>query len=142
MPLYFSRPGFAEEDDERWAAATRPCLPLRNRAVSVVTKEEWDQEYEEATRHLWTQPINATAHARSPAYRLPDAAHAVRSLDPEALDALRAALPPEDFIREVCHDARELVIGCAIHVCSPSCWKYHSKGASHICRHNFYHAIY
>ena len=27
----------------------------------------------------------------------------------------------------------------AIHVCSPSCYKYHSKGASHICRHNFYH---
>ena len=34
---------------------------------------------------------------------------------------------------------RELVIGCAVHVCSPSCYKYHSKGASHICRHNCYH---
>ena len=34
---------------------------------------------------------------------------------------------------------RELVIGCAIHVCSASCFKYHSKGSSHICRHNFFH---
>lgn len=41
----------------------------------------------------------------------------------------------------MCYDARDLVIGCAIHNCSPSCWKYHSKGASHICRHNFYHVV-
>ena len=33
------------------------------------------------------------------------------------------------------------MIGCAVHVCSPSCFKYHSKGASHICRHNFFHVV-
>ena len=41
----------------------------------------------------------------------------------------------------MCYDARELVIGCAIHVCSPSGWKYHSRGKAHICRHHFYHVV-
>ena len=41
----------------------------------------------------------------------------------------------------MCHDARELVIGCAVHLCSPSCYKYHSTGKSQICRHNFYHVV-
>ena len=50
-------------------------------------------------------------------------------------------VPSEDWIRNVCYDARDLVIGSAVHVCSPSCWKYHSKGAHHICRHNFYHVV-
>ena len=41
----------------------------------------------------------------------------------------------------MCQDARDLVIGCGIHVCSPSCFKYHSNKASQICRHNFYHRV-
>ena len=50
-------------------------------------------------------------------------------------------MPSEEWLRHLCHDARDLVIGCAIHTCSPSCWKYHSEGASHICRHGFYHVV-
>ena len=59
----------------------------------------------------------------------------------EALRTLREALPSEEYIRELCADARDLVIGCTIHVCSPSCFKYHSDGAHHICRHGFYHIV-
>ena len=57
----------------------------------------------------------------------------------QATQDLRRALPSQDFLRELCADARELVIGCAIHVCSPSCFKYRAAGASQICRHGFYH---
>ena len=56
-------------------------------------------------------------------------------------DGTRRALSSGTFIRDLVKDSRELVIGCAIHVCSPSCYKYHSKGASHICRHGFYHVV-
>ncbi|CAK0841403.1 unnamed protein product, partial [Prorocentrum cordatum] len=43
----------------------------------------------------------------------------------------------------MCRDVRELVIGCGIHVCSPSCYKYHSDRTrgSQICRHNFYNLV-
>ena len=54
---------------------------------------------------------------------------------------LRAAIPPEEWFRQFCHDARDLVIEAEIHVCNPSCWKYHSKGANHICRHGSYHVV-
>ena len=33
------------------------------------------------------------------------------------------------------------MIGCAVHVCNPSCLQCHSKGSSLICRHNFYHVV-
>ena len=54
---------------------------------------------------------------------------------------LRAAIPPEEWFRQFCHDAHDLVIEAEIHVCNPSCWKYHSKGANHICRHGSYHVV-
>ena len=54
---------------------------------------------------------------------------------------VRRALSSSTFIRDLVKDSRELVIGCAIHVCSPSCHKYHSKGGLHICRHGFYHVV-
>eukprot|EP00959_Pyramimonas_sp_CCMP1952_P075502 1578066-Pyramimonas_sp.AAC.1 len=43
----------------------------------------------------------------------------------------------------MCRDVRELVIGCGIHVCSPSCYKYYSDKTrgSQICRHNFYNLV-
>jgi hypothetical protein len=41
-------------------------------------------------------------------------AHEIQSA--EGLQALRAAIPSDEWIRELCYDARELVIGCAIHV--------------------------
>ena len=61
--------------------------------------------------------------------------------DADAERVVREALPSEEFVRAMYHDARVLVIGCAVHLCSPSCFKYHSKGKSHICRHNFYHVV-
>ena len=41
----------------------------------------------------------------------------------------------------MCQDARELTIGCGIHVCSSSCFKYNSKNKRKICRHNFYNRV-
>ena len=48
-------------------------------------------------------------------------------------------MDPQQFAQAMCSDARNLVIGSAIHACTPSCFKYHSNRASLICRHNFYH---
>ena len=59
----------------------------------------------------------------------------------DALRTHREACSSEEYIREFCADARDLVIGCTIHVCSPSCFKYQSDGAHHICRHGFYHIV-
>ena len=38
---------------------------------------------------------------------------------------------------------RDRVIGCAIHLCSDSCFKYNDKKSkkSQICRHNFFHLL-
>ena len=57
------------------------------------------------------------------------------------MQELRAAAPSDEWIRDWCKDLRELVIGAAIRVCSPSCWKYHSQGGNYICRHGFYHVV-
>ena len=56
-------------------------------------------------------------------------------------DVLREAVPSDAFVREVCKDARDLVVGAAIHICSPSCWKYHSSKVTQICRHGFYQIV-
>ena len=56
-------------------------------------------------------------------------------------DVLREALPSDAFIREVCKDARDLVVGAAIHLCFPTYWKYHSSKVTQICRHGFYHVV-
>ena len=102
---------------------------------------------------MWSRSVSTWPSGSFPSYRLgvaslvsnglTDAKHAPRNeqgnLKP--LEELRRALPSEEWLRHLCHDARELVIGCAVHTCSPSCWKYHSKGAAHICRHGFYHVV-
>ena len=36
--------------------------------------------------------------------------------DANAESGLREAVPSEDFVREMCHDARDLVMGCAVHL--------------------------
>ncbi len=108
--------------------AARPHFELRGHDGNIVCDKSWLKANDEASGQLWAQSISSTANGALPAYRLP-------------CHELGAALPSEDFIRAVCHDARELVIGSAIHVCGHSCWKYHSQGASHICRHNFYHVV-
>ncbi|CAK0862670.1 unnamed protein product [Prorocentrum cordatum] len=59
-----------------------------------------------------------------------------------AAGAPAGPLPSDERIGENCRDARELVIGCGIHHCSPSCYKYHSdkKFGSKIGRRFFYNA--
>ena len=142
-PLFFYNCE-GREEEEKWVPAARPLLPLRIGSGEVVDNmAAWAREHDAVTREIWSTPISATASGRLPAYRLADGGRHVRrtQLDHTALGTLHAALPSEDFLRDMCSDARDLVIGCAIHVCSPSCWKYHSNRASHICRHNFYHVI-
>ena len=143
--LFYYVPTNAEE--EAWQTAVRPELVLRNNAGAEVTEEAWNTEHSESDVGLWTKKISDWASGKFPAYRLgerprieglpgdrsPSEGHAAR--------ILREAVPAGDFVREMCHDARELVIGCAVHLCSPSCYKYHSTGKSQICRHNFYHVV-
>lgn len=128
--LYYCRPD-REGCDDQWPAAVRAELPLRNDVGEVVERDEWTAEFAATTRNMRSRPISASASARMPDYRVGQA----------DIDELQRALPSDEFIRELFQDARELVIGCAIHVCSSSCFKYHSRGASHICQHNFYHLV-
>jgi len=147
QPLYFFAPDAKEGD--AWKSATRPSIPLRNRAGEVVDRETWAAEYEEESRGMWARPISRWSSGRCPAYRLGERdrsppTEATACPDPPgegALKVLREAIPADEWLRSFCQDARDLVIGCAIHVCSPSCFKYHSKKGSHICRHGFYHVV-
>ena len=136
VPLFFYRPD--KKDDEVWAEATRADLPLRNDRGALVDRTQWDRECEATSKAFWNTPINKSAAGSLPAYRLPFSGECHSC---EGMEEIRAAVPPDSWFKEMCHDARDLVIGAAIHVCSPSCWKYHSQGANHICRHGFYHVI-
>lgn len=143
--VYYYVPTNTEE--HAWQAATRPNIPLRSMAGEEVTEEAWKTEHREADAGLWTKKISDWASGKFPAYRLGERTRVEglsqeRSPSEANADAvLREALPSADFVREMCHDARDLVIGCAVHLCSPSCFKYHSKRKSQICRHNFYHVV-
>jgi hypothetical protein len=129
--LYYYVPTNTEED--AWQTAHRPHLPLRNDAGEEVTEEAWNTEHRESDAGLWTKKISDWASGKFPAYRLGlrtrvEGLSRERSRsDAKAEAVLREVVPSEDFIREMCHDARDLVIGCAVHLCSPSCFKYHSK---------------
>ena len=120
-----------EKTVSRWQPAFRANLPLRNKEGVIIDRAAWDEDNVKETKGLWARPISAWASGQLPRYRLGD----------EAVQELRRAVPSDEWIKDLFKDARELVIGCAIHVCSPSCYKYHSRGASHICRHNFYHVV-
>ena len=143
--LYYYVPENTEED--AWQTARRPDLPLRNNAGEEVTEEEWKTDHSESDAGLWTKKISEWASGKFPTYRLGERTRVEglsRDHSPPAASiegSVREAVPSEDFLREMCHDARDLVIGCAVHLCSPSCFKYHSKGKSQICRHNFYHVV-
>ena len=140
----------ANNEDDAWQPAIRPDLPLRNDAGDEVSEEAWKIEYDESNANLWSKKISDWASGRIPSYRLGEcvpcnglssAIGAAPSADPDTVCNFREALPPEDFVRQMCSDARDLVIGCAVHVCSSSCYKYHGQGKNHICRHNFYHIV-
>ena len=143
--LYYYVPTNADED--AWPTTTRPDLLLRNNAGEEVTGDAWTTEHRASDTSLWTKKIGDWASGQLPAYRLGDRTRLEglprgRSHSEASVDAaLREALLSEDFVREMCHDARDLVIGCAVHLCSPSCFKYHSKGKTQICRHNWYHVV-
>ena len=150
--LHYYIPG---SGDAAHTAAVRPNLPYRNSAGEAVDHAEWAAEYGAASKGLWTKPVSTWASATLPAYRLGEREASVQSAHvaqthgddahvlqrphgndgagDEPLQELRESMPSEEWIRHMCSDARDLVIGCAVHVCSPSCFKYHSKGASHIC---------
>ena len=130
-----------QQSAEGYVRAIRPHLPLRNRHGDVVSEEEWDRERTAVAAGVWSQSISDTPSGASPEYRVPSHVRKLPGIDPDTVTALEKALPSQDFIKAICHDARDLVIGCAIHLCTKSCWKYHSKGVSHICRHNFYHVV-
>ena len=138
--LYFTVPGATAAEDE-WPEAVRANLVLRSYDGQEVDAATWTQGFEEMQRSLWTQSISDTASGKRPAYCSQHEFLTAHELDAPAVEHLREAMPSEDFLRHVCFDARDLVIGCAVHVCSPSCWKYHSSGKSQICRHGFYHVV-
>ena len=140
QPLYFYDP--TQLDEGVWKPAVRAHLPLRNRSGEVVDDAAWKTQFEEEHQGMWSRSVSTWPSGSFPPYRLgleqlPSTAEG--HLQPS--EVLRRAMPSEEWLRNLCHDARDLVIGCAIHTCSPSCWKYHSKGASHICRHGFYHVV-
>jgi len=139
-PLHFTLPADDPREDQ-WPEAVRPCMPLRGQDGSEIDATAWAAEFEEARKKLWGQPVSNTAPGKRPGYCSQHEFLTAHELNAEAVQELRAALPSDAFIREACADARDLVIGCAVHVCSPSCWKYHSSGKSQICRHNFYHVV-
>jgi hypothetical protein len=115
--LYFHDP-FTEDAHK----AQRPVLPLRNTAGAIVDEDAWKDDVALASKDIWKRPISACASGTYPEFR-------------------HADIPSEEWIREMCKDARDLVVGCGIHVCGASCFKYHSSKASQICRHNYYHKV-
>ena len=118
--LYYYDPKDAEED--MWQPAVRPALPLRSDARDELTEEEYKRRYDEANTSLWTKKISDWASGRFPQYRVGERTR-VESLSGDSSSTeephaklLREAVPSEDFLNHITHDARDLVIGCAIHL--------------------------
>ena len=126
-PLFFHRPDAAE--DAAWPEARRAELPLRNNSGDVVDKAEWDAEFAASSKTFWTSPISASAAGALPTYTLPPelSGEELGQLSEEVIQELRAAVPSDAGIGDWFTDVREPIIGAAIHVCSPPCWKYRSK---------------
>ena len=137
-PLYFNVP---DTDADQYKEATRPLLPLRDTDGREVDEDTWTKHFNAAKQTTWSQSISSTAAGKRPRYCLQKGLLSSHHLSDAAIQELQDALPSEDFVREVCKDARGLVIGSAVHVCSPSCWKYHSSKLTQICRHGFYHVV-
>ncbi|CAK0814408.1 unnamed protein product, partial [Prorocentrum cordatum] len=115
---------------DHYHRAIRPDLPLRNNDGEAVDGDAaWTEQRAAENKGHWRRPLSSSASGIFPRYR--------------GGGTMAESLPSDEWIREMCRDARELVIGCGIHVCSPSCYKYHSdktRGAQ-ICRHNFYNLV-
>ncbi|CAK0792583.1 unnamed protein product, partial [Prorocentrum cordatum] len=121
---------FYEPKVDDYHRAIRPDLPLRNNDGEAVDGDAaWTEQRAAENKGYWRRPLSSSASGIFPRYR--------------GGGTLAESLPSDEWIREMCRDARELVIGCGIHVCSPSCYKYHSdetRGVQ-ICRHNFYNLV-
>ena len=129
------------EDEDRWEKALRPSLSLRDSTGKEVDRDTWTANFQETKPSVWSQPVSETAAGRRPKYCLQHKSWSSDDLTQPVADCLHRALPSDEFIREACKDARDLVIGAAVHLCSASCWKYHSSTVTQICRHGFYHVV-
>ena len=116
---------FYDPVDNAAHLAVMPDLPLRNNAGAVVDAESWKEEKDVEGKGFWQRPVRSSASGAFPSYRSGEPATAATSDQQHAFQAelSRQALPSAEWIREMCKDARDLVIGCGIHVCSPSCFK-------------------
>jgi len=136
--LYFNVPGSSEDSYEE---AMRPSMPLRDGSGQEVDLATWTTNFAATKQSIWSQSISDTAAGRQPKYCLQHDFWTSHNLNETVAQELQDALPSEAFIQDVCKDARDLVIGSAVHLCSPSCWKYHSSKLTQICRHGFYHVV-
>ncbi|CAK0817607.1 unnamed protein product, partial [Prorocentrum cordatum] len=121
---------FYEPRVDDYHRAIRPDLPLRNNDGEAVDGDAaWTEQRAADNKGYWRRPLSSSASGIFPRYR--------------GGGTLAESLPSDEWIREMCRDVRELVIGCGIHVCSPSCYKYYSDKTrgSQICRHNFYNLV-
>ena len=121
---------FHEPAGDQYHAAYRPNLPLRDDAGEVVADEAtYVEQKRNESKGYWKRPLSSSVSGIFPEYR--------------SGGTLAEALPSVKWIRAICKDLRELIIGSGIHVCSPSCYKYHSdqKRGKQICRHNFYNVV-
>ena len=98
------------QGDDQWQRARRADLPLRSSTGQIVDRAAWAEAQAAEDRGLWTRPVASWPSGQLPHYRLGEVEEA----------ETRRALPSDDFIRAMCHDAKELAFGCAVHVCSPS----------------------
>ncbi|CAK0911448.1 unnamed protein product, partial [Prorocentrum cordatum] len=121
---------FYEPKVDDYHRAIRPDLPLRNNDGEAVDGDAaWTEQRAAENKGYWRRPLSSSASGIFPKCR--------------GGGTLAESPPSDEWIRGMCRDARELVIGCGIHVCSPSCYKYHSDKTrgSQICRHNFYNLV-
>ncbi|CAK0819316.1 unnamed protein product, partial [Prorocentrum cordatum] len=130
--LYFWCPDKIDEDPEQ--EARRPKLGLRDEQGNDVDLETGRAEQLQKRKSLWSTPLHEFASGEMPSFLLGHSAQSV-------MEQFRQALPSDDWIKEVCTHGRDLVIGCAVHICSPSCFEYQLKGSSKICRHHFYRVV-
>ena len=130
--LCFYDPTRKEEDV--WRPAVHAQLPLRD-TVRRVVENATRKTLDEGRQGIWSRSASTWPPGSFPERRfgvqpgingMTDAAPEGSS-DP--LEVLRRVAPPYKWLRSLCRDARDLVIGCAAHTCSPSRWKFHSKGA-------------
>jgi hypothetical protein len=134
--LFYCVPGV--ELTEAYQSARHAKLPLRNHSGDEVDPVQWEREYAESSTGLWSNPLKKFASAVCPAYRRTTLCD---DSSGQSVEGIQTKIPVGEWSGKHCLDARELVIGCAIHVCGTSCFKYSSYGASHICRHNFYNVV-